>query len=39
MKLRWAAGSPYVRKVMVTAYETGLEARIEIPYRTEPALT
>jgi glutathione S-transferase len=29
MKLRWAAGSPFVRKVMVTAYETGLEPRIE----------
>ena len=29
MKLRWAAGSPFVRKVMVTAYETGQESRIE----------
>lgn len=29
MKLRWAAGSPFVRKVMVTAYETGLEPKIE----------
>ena len=30
MKLRWAPGSPFVRKVMVTAIETGLEDRIEI---------
>jgi glutathione S-transferase len=29
MKLRYSAASPYVRKVMVTAYETGLEGRIE----------
>ena len=29
MKLRWAAGSPFVRKVMVTAMETGLDGRIE----------
>ena len=29
MKLRWAAGSPFVRKVMVTAIEAGLEDRIE----------
>lgn len=29
MKLRWASGSPFVRKVMVTAHETGLAARIE----------
>ena len=29
MKLRYAATSPYVRKVMVTAIEAGLEDRIE----------
>ena len=29
MKLRWASGSPFVRKVMVTAIEAGLEDRIE----------
>lgn len=29
MKLRFSATSPYVRKVMATAYETGLESRIE----------
>jgi len=29
MKLRWAPGSPFVRKVMVTAIEAGLEGRIE----------
>lgn len=29
MKLRWAAGSPFVRKVTVTAIETGLDGRIE----------
>jgi glutathione S-transferase len=29
MKLRWAAASPFVRKVTVTAIETGLDARIE----------
>lgn len=29
MKLRWASGSPFVRKVMVTAFETGLADRIE----------
>lgn len=29
MKLRWAAGSPFVRKVTVTAMETGLDGRIE----------
>ncbi len=29
MKLRWASGSPFVRKVMVTAIETGLDSRIE----------
>jgi glutathione S-transferase len=29
MKLRWGAGSPFVRKVMVSAIETGLDARIE----------
>ena len=29
MKLRWAPGSPFVRKVMVTAIEAGLEDRIE----------
>lgn len=29
MKLRWAPGSPFVRKVMVTAIETGLDSRIE----------
>ena len=29
MKLRWAPGSPFVRKVTVTAIETGLDGRIE----------
>lgn len=29
MKLRYSPTSPYVRKVMVLAYETGLEPRIE----------
>ena len=29
MLLRFAATSPYVRKVLVTAIETGLEARID----------
>jgi glutathione S-transferase len=29
MKLRWSPTSPYVRKVMAVAIETGLEARIE----------
>jgi glutathione S-transferase len=29
MKLRFAAGSPFVRKVTVTAIETGLDGRIE----------
>ncbi len=29
MKLRYAPTSPYVRKVLATAYETGLESRIE----------
>jgi len=29
MKLHWSPRSPYVRKVMVAAYETGLAARIE----------
>ena len=29
MKLRWASGSPFVRKVMVTAIETGLVDRLE----------
>jgi glutathione S-transferase len=29
VKLRWAPGSPFVRKVMVTAIETGLDRRIE----------
>lgn len=29
MKLCWASGSPFVRKVMVTAIESGLEDRIE----------
>ena len=29
MKLRWAPGSPFVRKVTVTAIETGLDDRIE----------
>ncbi len=29
MKLRYAPTSPYVRKVMVTAMETGLVDRIE----------
>ncbi len=30
MKLRYAPASPYVRKVMVTAAETGLDERIEL---------
>ena len=29
MKLRWAPGSPFVRKVTVIALETGLDDRIE----------
>lgn len=29
MKLRWAPGSPFARKVMATAIECGLEDRIE----------
>jgi glutathione S-transferase len=29
MKLRWAAGSPFVRKVTITAIETRLDDRIE----------
>jgi glutathione S-transferase len=29
MKLRYSSASPYVRKVMITAYETGQEGRIE----------
>ena len=29
MKLYWTPTSPYVRKVMVAAYETGLDGRIE----------
>jgi glutathione S-transferase len=29
MKLRYSPASPYVRKVMITAYETGLEPRLE----------
>ena len=29
MKLRYSATSPYVRKVLVTAFELGLEKRIE----------
>ena len=29
MKLRWTSGSPFVRKVMVTAIEAGLADRIE----------
>lgn len=29
MKLHWTPTSPYVRKVMVAAYETGLDGRIE----------
>lgn len=29
MKLRWTSGSPFVRKVMVTAIEVGIEDRIE----------
>ena len=29
MKLYYSSASPYVRKVMVTAIETGLESKIE----------
>jgi len=29
MKLRWGSASPFVRKVTVTALETGLDSRIE----------
>lgn len=29
MKLHWSPGSPYVRKVMILAHETGLAPRIE----------
>lgn len=30
MKLRWSPASPYVRKVMVMAHETGLASQIEL---------
>ena len=30
MKLHWSPRSPYVRKVMVVAYELGLTDRLEI---------
>ena len=37
MKLRYSPTSPFVRKVMVVAYETGLEAQIErIPTAVAP---
>lgn len=37
MKLRYSPTSPFVRKVMVVAYETGLEPRIErVPTRVAP---
>jgi len=37
MKLRYSLTSPYVRKVMVAAYETGVEPRIErIPTAVAP---
>jgi glutathione S-transferase len=37
MKLRYSASSPYVRKVMVVAHETGLEGRIErLPAQVAP---
>src|SRR5690242_13052727 len=37
MKLRYSPASPYVRKVMVVALETGLAARIEkIPTTVVP---
>jgi glutathione S-transferase len=38
MKLRFSAASPYVRKVVVTAIETGLDGRIEqLPTDTNDA--
>ena len=37
MKLRYSPTSPFVRKVMVVAYETGLEPRIErVPTKVAP---
>src|SRR5262249_40526599 len=39
MKLRWSPASPYVRKVMVAAIETGLEGRIEkVPTKVGPVI-
>ncbi|HET9403501.1 MAG TPA: glutathione S-transferase N-terminal domain-containing protein, partial [Burkholderiales bacterium] len=38
MKLYWSSRSPYVRKVMIFAHETGLADRIE-KVRTVVALT
>ena len=39
MKLRYSAASPYVRKVMVVAHETGLVDRIELaPVSVAPTL-
>ena len=39
MKLRYSAASPYVRKVMVVAHETGLADRIELaPASVAPTL-
>jgi glutathione S-transferase len=37
MKLRYSPTSPFVRKVMVTAYESGLEPKLErVPTRVAP---
>jgi glutathione S-transferase len=37
MRLHYSPGSPYVRKVLVTAYEAGLEAHIEtVPASVSP---
>ena len=43
MKLRWSATSPYVRKVMMVAIETGMDSAIELintnAWASEAALT
>jgi len=39
MKLRFSGGSPFVRKVMIVAHETGLASRIELlPAAVAPTL-
>lgn len=40
MKLRHAAGSPFVRKVMIVAHELGLVGRLELlPTMVSPVRT